>query len=264
MSTTLERRLPTSNEKRKIAIDDAKAKNDSLPPGTQIITTPTKNRLNSMHTAYNTLIAGLENAHYESTQATSAKNKAQDAAHLWTSHYYQALNNAIARGDYPAEVRPLFHLDVISEAVPLMESEDMVKLWGERVSSGETAMIAAGHPAMPYPSEPDVKIKVDDYKAKLIVQSTKMDATDTAQEALDAQNSEADKVIKKVWDEVETRENKMEGALPGSRAAARIELFLFREMNNSISKKNLGCQRTVIFNPKARKESIIWRTYVFT
>lgn len=160
-----------------------------------------------MQPLYQGLMISLGTAGYASTQSTKLKDKAQVLARMWVSHYFQGLNNAIARGEYPDTVRQFYNIDVSSEAVPDMDSEAKVKLWGERVSSGETALIAAGYDPMPYPSEPDVKAKVDDYKAKLIVQSTLMDATDAAQEAVAAQNEEAGKVIKKVWDEVETYYN---------------------------------------------------------
>ena len=203
----IQRHLPQSNEGRQVALSGAKTKNDNLPVGTVILTSNTETRLNTIQPVYNGLMQALAVAIANSTNATNLKNIAQALAKMWVSHYYQGLNNAIARGLYPASVRAFFNLDVNSDAVPAMDSEAKVKLWGERFSSGETAMIAAGHAAMPYPSEPDVKAKVDDYKAKLIAQSTLMDATDAAQEAVEAQNEEADKVIKKVWDEVETFHN---------------------------------------------------------
>lgn len=204
---TIHRQLSQTNEQRQIALNTAKDKNDNLPAGIIILSAATKTRLNAMQPLYQGLMISLGTAGYASTQSTKLKDKAQVLARMWVSHYFQGLNNAIARGEYPDTVRQFYNIDVSSEAVPDMDSEAKVKLWGERVSSGETALIAAGYDPMPYPSEPDVKAKVDDYKAKLIVQSTLMDATDAAQEAVAAQNEEAGKVIKKVWDEVETYYN---------------------------------------------------------
>jgi hypothetical protein len=205
--STIQRRLSQTNEDRQLAINGAKTKNDNLPVGTTVLMAATKTRLDNIHPLYNNAMNALGNAGFASTNATAQKNTAQAIARMWTSHYYQALNNAIARGEYPASVRQFFLLDVNSDAVPEMETEATVELWGDRVTSGEALMIAAGHPAIPYPSQPNVKLKVDDYKAKLVGQSNLMQATDLAQGAVQALNVEADKVIKKVWDEVEAYYN---------------------------------------------------------
>jgi len=199
--------LPDSTDGRKTALDKGKTKNDNLPPLVVILTPATKTRLNAIQPLFDGAVLALMTALANSTNATALKNAAQALAKMWISHYYQALNNAIDREVYPPSVRAYYGLDVNSGAVPEMNTEDAVKQWGERVSSGETALAAGGYGAIPFPSEPEVRAKVNDYKTKLTTQSSMMDITDQKQEAITALNDEADKVIKKVADEVETYYN---------------------------------------------------------
>ena len=202
--STIVRMLPESIEGRLIALTAAKDKEATLPVGTIIISAATKARLLSILGLFAPAELVLADATSTSTLATSVKNKAQNLSRMWSSHYYQALNNAIERGVYPPEVRNYFSIPVSSAIVPDMDSEERAKLWGERVKSGETLMIAAGHPPVGFPTEADVTLKVVDFVAKLTAQNVAMTATNTAQEALENLNEETDKVIKKVWDEVET------------------------------------------------------------
>lgn len=202
--TTITRQLPFSIQGRSVALDKAKTKNDNLPPGTVILNPTTQARLDAITANYMAGVGTLNTAKVASTQSTDEKNTAQSTARMWCSHYYQALNNGIERGVIPASARAFYGLDVNSGAVPDMNTEDKLKLWGDKVATGDAARVAAGGIPITFPKTADVTIKVNDYKAKLIAQSTKMDATDTAEESVATLNTEADKVIKKVWDEVET------------------------------------------------------------
>jgi hypothetical protein len=202
--STISRELPKTVEGRQMALTSAKNKEATLPVGTIIISAATKTRLLSIFSLYNSAILNLATANTNSTGATRQKNEAQVLARLWTSHFYQALNNAIDRKLYSPEVRAYFLLPVSSGAVPIMDSEEKLTLWGGRVQTGNTAMIGAGLEAIPFPSADEVKVFVDAYNALLATQSTAITETDNAEEAIDTLNIEADKVIKKVWDEVET------------------------------------------------------------
>lgn len=217
--STITRELPKTVEGRELALTAARDKEASLPAGTIIISAATKLRLTNILATYLPAMQAVGTATSASTEATSLKNTAQPIARLWTSHYYQALNNAIDRGDYDASVRAFYMIPVNSGAVPEMDSEEKVKLWGGRVLSGETALIAAGGTAIPFPSQVNVTTRVTTFNTRLTAQSTAADATDSAEETVNGLNDEADKVIKKVWDEVETFYN--EETIESMRANAR-------------------------------------------
>ena len=204
---SIQRILPSTIEGRLLALNAAKSKEALLPVGTIIISAATKTRMLASQSAYSAAVLALGPATSVSTGATRVKNDAQALAKMWSSHYYQALNNGIDREVFPPEVRGLFSIPVSSGAVPAMDSEDKVTLWGDRVGTGATAMAAAGHLPVGFPLAADVTVKVADYNTKLGTQSTAVGATDAAEEAITNLNIEADKVIKKVWDEVETYYN---------------------------------------------------------
>ncbi len=213
------RQLPNTVEGRILALTTAKEKEAHLLPGIIIISALTKTRLLAICSSYLAAELAVSTATSASTLSTRNKNEAQTLARMWSSHYYQALNNGIERAVYAPEVRSFYSLAVSSDAVPPMDSEDKVKLWGGRVTTGEAALILAGGTGVLFPTEPQVKIRVTDYVSKLTLQSSAVDATDSAEETLNGLNDEADKVIKKVWDEVETYYN--EETAESMRANAR-------------------------------------------
>ncbi|MEP7170399.1 MAG: hypothetical protein ABI855_13595 [Bacteroidota bacterium] len=216
---TSQRILPFSVEGRVIALTSSINKEASLLSGVIIISAATKGRSLNIFGLYIPAVQAMGSATSASSEATTVKNLAQITARMWTSHYYQGLNNAIDRGVYAASVRMHYLIPVGSGAVPEMDSEDRVELWGGRVLSGETALIAAGGAPMPYPRESDVTLKVTDFINKLTAQSTATDFTDAKEEIVNGLNDEADRVIKKIWDEVETFYN--EETAESMRANAR-------------------------------------------
>lgn len=205
--STIQRQLPFSILGRSTALDKAKTKKDNLPPALVVLSPATQARLDAITGQYMAGTAALNTATVNSTQATAAKNAAQAVARMWCSHYYQALNNAIDRGEIPASARGFYGLPVDSGAVPDMDSEDRLKHWGNKVTTGDADRVAAGGVAITFPKTVTVALKVTDFTNALIAQSNLIDITGAKEEAVEALNPEADKVIKKVWDEVETAHN---------------------------------------------------------
>ncbi|HLG35532.1 MAG TPA: hypothetical protein VI757_11680 [Bacteroidia bacterium] len=201
--TTIQRQLPFSKEGRVITLNKGVTKLATIPPLTVILNPATKTRLLAINILYGNGDIALSVAIAASTAGTAVKNAVQKLARMWVSHYYQALNNGIEREEIPASHRAFYGLDVNSNAVPDMNSEDKLLFWGNKVAVGEAARIAAGGPPITFPDAAVVTLKVTDYNARLTAQTILTDATDAAQEALDLLNPEADAVIKKYLDEVD-------------------------------------------------------------
>ena len=143
---------------------------------------------------------------------TSLVDTAKALAKMFTSHFIQVFNFGVARSVYPKADRAYYQLDVNSEALQPLGTEQEILLWGGRIKPGDLARVAAGGAAMSNPTSTEVSAKVLDFKNKNDDQANKKTAYDHSQEAINTLHDEADKVIKKIWDEVETFYNEEEPA----------------------------------------------------
>lgn len=201
--SSITRRLPQSNAGRQQAIALAKLKNDTVPPATPVLNPATVARLNDMAANYPTALQGMANAQAALSNNTKAKNPLMNVLKIFVSHFIQVFNLGVARGKYPQADRAYYQLDVESDALPNLDSESNIMLWAQRVVQGDGSRVTAGGLPMANPEVLEVINAQTPAVAAFTDQSTLADALDTQQEAIDTLNVEADKVIKRVWDEVE-------------------------------------------------------------
>jgi hypothetical protein len=198
------RRLPISDEGRLRALNAGKTKNDSIPLPNQFLTANTKSRLNAMQLQFQTAMQNRSNALAAQGGSTATVNTAFENGRNHVSHFIQVFNFGVTRNVYPAAHRAYYTLDIGNDRLPQLKTEADVTTWGMRISAGDAARIAAGGTAMSNPTVTDVAAALTAFNTANTSQSGLKDAYDDAQEAVEALREEADKVIKKVWDEVET------------------------------------------------------------
>jgi hypothetical protein len=215
----ISRILPKSSSSRFNALMAAKQKKDSTAAGAMAITPATTSRLDAITTAFNTARNTLSVKRAESILSTSQKETLLTDTAIKSSHYVQVLNMHIAQKLFPAAYRAYFKIDTNSSSVPSLKLEAEVVALAQAIVDGEPNMITAGGTAIPFPKLSVIQAALTALVAKQKDQSTKKDATDQAEEALAALNTEADAVVKKVWDEVETYFN--EEPIEGLRRKSR-------------------------------------------
>lgn len=200
----LKRQLPQSNTSRSSALNKALDKYNSPPPYGTVLTGATHTRLVNITGSYN---AGRQQVGIKQAAQvgqTNTKNTAQLTAKRTISHFLQGFNNGVERGVFQASERPYFGIAETSGAVPPMDSEKDLTDVGKAVIDGEIQRIADGLVAVPFPNLAEVQAAYNAFTAANLTQSTKKDASGQASHGVDILNTEADAVIKKVWDEVET------------------------------------------------------------
>jgi hypothetical protein len=198
------RRLPISDEGRLRALNAAKRKNDSIPLVDQFLTAQTKTRLDTQQPLFQTAMQKRSNALAEQGGSTALVNTAFTGGYNYISHFIQVFNFGIVRGKYPANHRAFYNLDISSDKLPVLRSEEDIATWGMRISEGDAARVAAGGVAMANPSAVEVAAALASFNTENTSQSGLKDAYDTAQEVVEVLREEADGVIKRVWNEVET------------------------------------------------------------
>jgi hypothetical protein len=204
------RKLPQSDPGRNRALTKAKTKNDSIAAPDRFLTAPTQTRLNTEQPVFKTALQNKSNALAAQAASTGTTGGAFARARMFISHFIQVFNLGVVRGVYLAAHRAFYHLDVSSDRVPVLSNEEDITTWGANLHDGDAARIAAGGAAMANPTIAQVDTETGAFNTDNVAQSLLKDALDTAEEAVAAQRAEADKVIKKVWDEVETFYNEEE------------------------------------------------------
>jgi len=207
------RQLPQSNITRMSALDIAKAKNDALGAGS-FITAATQSRLNTIHTSYRNRYDGVYPAKQTMVSLTNQKDGYAVVSRMTNSHFIQVFNLAVERNVFPIAHRVFYKLDEASGNVPEMISDAQIIQIGKDIIKGEADRTAPppgpGGAPMLMPSIINVTAAHNNLNGILMPHSTGVDGYDQALETLDALNEEADAVIKKVWDEVETFYNEEE------------------------------------------------------
>lgn len=107
---------------------------------------------------------------------SSAKWTAYDRTEMFISHFFQAFNNGILRGIFPAEHRQFYNLDVNSSKVPVPNNETELKMWATNLREGDAARVAAGGKPMSNPTAAEVETEYQVYFTKSQAQSGLKDA----------------------------------------------------------------------------------------
>lgn len=186
------------------ALRTAKNLKDATPVGHVIpLSAGTCAWLDAFYPTYALAVHTMETALAEQAAITqTVKEKRQKA--LWlVSHFVISVQNAIIRKAFDKSVRVFYGLPVTSGRVPLLKSESSIIYWGEQIADGEAARVLAGGAPVTFPSITEVSAAVEAFKNANLQQANAKDAFDTAQEAVAALRAEANKLVLKIWNELE-------------------------------------------------------------
>jgi len=195
---------PISTEKVESALISAKRKLDTIAPANVPLTAATTTRLNNMSASLAAAI--LERTVAKALYNTNTPKKAalREDCLLLVSHFIQVFNFCVARKKFKPSDRALFELDIESNALPEMITDFDLIMWAKNLIKGEANRIAAGHAPMSNPDIGEVQAAYELFKDSFALQSNLKDALDIKQEAVVALMPQAKRVVKKVWDELET------------------------------------------------------------
>ncbi len=197
------RQLPNSNAKRSRALKAATDRKSITLPADMPLTAATVTRLDVFFPQYKTKQLAVNTALAAQSLLTGQVKAAKLTAGYFVADMIDALQNAIRRGTFNEGVRSLYSLPVNKPLRPEIITEQDVLDWGERVHDGETARIAAGGTAIGFPTLAEVDAAVNNFRTLNLSQAAAKTTYDNAQEALVEANIEADKLILKIWNELE-------------------------------------------------------------
>ena len=212
---------PLTNAQRDAAMRNAKTRKDSVPAPPEIPFMPgTITKLDIFQPNYHSKYLAVSSAKNVQTTLTGQIAQARKLAIYNEQDFIDNLNKAIRRGLIQASRRSLYQLDVNSNTLPYIGSENDITTWGQNIADGEAARLALpGEVPVAFPSAGEVNTAVANFVTTNLNQANAKDNLNIAQEALETENTEADKFILKLWNEIETAFNT--GDKPSMRARAR-------------------------------------------
>ena len=202
---TFHRSLPSSNSSRYAAIEAAKRKVAHLAPDEDKPITPaTESRLNNVGEQYLTAYQEATLALAKQVKATEVAVKSRGVVKMHISHFIQVFNFGIERGNHRLQDRSFYGLSVSGGTVPVLSSEAEIVQWGNNIIHGDAERIAAGGAPMINPSIEEFKAVYDEMILHIQTQSSLKNGYDKAQEQLNSLNEAVDKLVLRIWNEINT------------------------------------------------------------
>jgi len=204
---------------RERALTVGKEKKDSNPPTGNILTAATTARLDAIQPLYAARMGMVTRKKYELKKKTSAKNAVYATLKRMTSAFIHSYNIGVELAEFDPDARALYQWPS-DGAFPRLSAEQDYLNVGKTIIWGDAKRVAGGGAPMSRPSIGDFTAAFHAFKTLRAEHSNLKDELDQAQEAVDALHAEADGVIKKAWEEVETFYN--EEDKPSQRANAGL------------------------------------------
>ena len=202
---TFYRLLPNNNNSRYKAIETAKRKAAHLAPDEDMPITPTtESHLNNVGEQYLAAYQEITLALARQLKANDSAVKSKALVKIYISHFIQVFNFGIERGNYSLQDRSFYGLSVSDGTVPVLNSETEIIQWGNNIINGDAERITAGGVPMANPSIEELMLRYYEMIQLIETRNRLENAYDMAQERLNSLNEVVDKLILRIWNEINT------------------------------------------------------------
>jgi hypothetical protein len=255
-----------------------KKKKDNVPVAAWPMSPSTITRLDTAQPLFKQKMQARADALSAQSASTSGTDAQRNSTRMYISHYFQAFNNGVARGMFTAAERAYYKLDISSEAVPALDSDEKLLTWGANLIEGDAQRIAAGGAAMAMPTTAEVDAVFSVFATSNQQQSNLKDAYDQAQEAVSSMRNDVDSLILRMWNEIEasfseedapSKRRKArewgvvyisspgEGTEKEGNIASNLTITLFEGLtdDNSITVRNTGTSNLLFFRSETKEPS---------
>lgn len=138
------------------------------------------------------------------TELGRKMNEASKQARLYLSHYIQVFNMCVVRGEIKKEARGMLGLDIESNTVPDLSTDQQLIDLGKAVVEGESRR--AGN-RIYNPSIANVKVKLDMFNEAYAKHKDMLATIQKHHVKFDELRDKADTIILDIWNEVEAALN---------------------------------------------------------
>lgn len=193
---------PNTRQGREAALDAA-FNTSNIAGFAGVLTPATLLRLQTMKTDYAAKLLQFAAKKSALSVLVAEKEKTRKSLKLYVLHFIKGLNMSIRREEQPPSVRAFYSLPVEHEQAPKMQEEFDVIQWAKACVTGDALRLGAGYPPMSNPSIADVQSRLTTMTGYFTqIRQAKNDLKQ-ARKAVQKLNTEADRLIRKIWREVE-------------------------------------------------------------
>ena len=197
------RRLPNTDTARLRALKAVLTANGSPDMNAQPVGNETLHRIDVFLPMFESVILNARSNKMMHLQKNKEYPYLLRKARLYTSHFIQVLNMAIARGEIKPSVRSFYGLTEYAGRVPDLNAESEVLSWGEAVIRGESERVRTGSSPMTNPSIAVVKVWHEKLEEAYYYKSTYQKSAARTLQDIARRRVEADDLILRAWNEIE-------------------------------------------------------------
>ncbi|MCF6241389.1 MAG: hypothetical protein L3J74_08610 [Bacteroidales bacterium] len=204
------RRLPNTDSARIRAMKAALEKGKNIHPFELAYSQALYVKLKAFYPLFETAVKEQRIA--MQVQATNNKQflKLVKKAQMYISHFIQVLNLAILRDELPEKIRPLYGLKLKNKKVPSLASEEEIIAVGKKIIEGEEIRTRQGGTPLLNPKIAMVKLHFERFLDAYHHQKILKENSARAHDKVAKLRIESDKLILKIWNEVEEHFSKFE------------------------------------------------------
>lgn len=230
------RRLPNTDSARFKALMCAQIKGKELPPFKLAFSQATLRKVLGFIPQYEKSMLEFKGTYSNQVKKNKEYIMVLKRAKLYISHFIQVLNMGIIRGELPPSTKKYFLLEDGENKVPVLNTEQSVIDWGERIIKGETQRKAEGLAPITNPSIALVMVRYEKFLDAYKFQKTLQKDNKRALDKLTDLRKEADEIIVNIWNEVEETFKDLPDDVKRENSAEYGLVFVYRK--NEIKKIN--------------------------
>jgi hypothetical protein len=197
------RRLPNTDAARLKALQTAYDMGREYPPFKLAFSQNAFQKVQSFVPSFEKVISESKQAYDNQVDKNKEYLRTIKKAKLYISHFIQVVNMAIMRGELPVSERNFFKLDEDDKKAPVLNTEQEVIEWGQKIIDGEEIRKAKGRGPITNPTIAVVRVRYEQFMDAYKFQKTLQKNYHRALEKLAEIRSTADEIILQVWNEVE-------------------------------------------------------------
>ncbi len=197
------RRLPNTDQSRLKALQKVYDKIENSQFGDPIIPFELQYQVKMIYPEFKQAVDLYKKAYQRQVENSKQYKELFRLAKLYVSHFIQVMNMAIQRGELPAKIRKLFDLPENSLSLPQLQTEKQVLEWGQKIIQAEEQRIAQGQTPIQNPRISLVKIYYEKFKDAYFFYKQSQKITEENLKNIAQMRPKVDKLIQKIWNEVE-------------------------------------------------------------
>lgn len=223
------RRLPNTDVARLRALKIAYLKGKELPPFKLAFSQNSFTRVQAFMPQFEHALLLHKNAFSNQVNKSREYTNALKKAKLYISHFIQVMNMAVQRSEMPANVKSYFDLEENDWRVPALNTEQEVIKWGETLIKGEAERIRRGMAPVTNPTIAIVRVRYENFLEAYRFQKTLQKTNNRTLGDLSKMRKDADELITKIWNEVETTFGNLPDELKRERSKEYGLIYVYRK-----------------------------------